>query len=148
MKRLIVILCLFTCIHAPGKAKPGKTAKVKDAALSVDITALMTGRNAKIGVSHLFADRWSAEGSFSMPAPEFRAGAKYWTGKYQDGGYFGFFCSHDLNYGTDMVVACGYAMRICRYAGLSAGYELKIIDSIGNGAFRTEGITIELNIIF
>ncbi len=94
----------------------------------------------------------SEEGSIhdgmKKSGPEFKAGFRYWHNRFLKGPYLGLYCSYNLTSGTDMVLACGYAVRIWECMGMSIGYEIKFIDSILNGLPETKGITIKFNIAF
>ncbi len=172
MKRLTVIICLFVCASASGQKIPDARASA-----SLEISSIILHRDIKISFGHSFKDRWSAEGgaSIQIPAssdmteqekehesflsgeedrtigilhPEFRIGLKYWPRRFMEGPYIGTGCSYDMKSGADMTAGLGYTARFMKHLGMSVGYEIRIIDSIGKGTFNTKGIRLEINYIF
>ncbi len=80
--------------------------------------------------------------------PEFRIGFRFWPGRYCSGAYVAVYCLHDLKYGTDMTIGCGYAFKVWKCLGITAGYELDIRKCITGGRFSTDGISLGINYIF
>ncbi len=174
MKRILFIIVLLTSASAYGQ-KPGDAIS----AISLDLASLAMTHNVRLGFSHLFAEKISAEGDVSVQIPEplkdaeeeehesllagqndyrkritknirpeFRIGIRLWPRKYLEGGYIGIYGSHSYSSGTDMAVGCGYSLMIWRFFGITAGYELKLLDCIQKGVFRIEGITLRIYYMF
>ncbi len=173
MRLTTIMLCLFACISASGQKTAERTAN-----LSIDIAAIITDRDMRLGFSHSVTGKWSAETGASLQIlrsseipeeeaghdsmlsdgdeemkfrklrPEFRIGMKFWPGEYSEGWHLGIYCIHGLSSGTDLAIGFGYAAAIWRNIGISAGYELKLLDSVRRERFGTEGITIKLNYSF
>ncbi len=164
---------MLSCLSAHGRDKDGFKASV-----SADITSIILNGNISIGFSHRFSEKWSANGGATLQIPksskydeekeehdsmlsesgelpvwkktypEFRMGIRFWPEKFLDGPYMAVGCSHGVRSGTDMIVGCGYAAGIWKGLGISAGYEIMLIDSLRNGLLNTKGITIRIHYRF
>ncbi len=174
MKQMTAILFgLSACISSFGQ----QAGDVR-ASISADVTSIIMAREVRLGASHSFSEHWSAEGNAAVQIPilhksrpdedehdqllsegeektvrekrhpEFRMGIRFWPRKYMDGPFMAIHCSHNMKSGTDIVLEGGYAVRIWKCIGVAAGYEIKLIDSITNDRFGTEGITIGINYTF
>ncbi len=162
---------MIAYISAYGQGNPHAKATV-----SIDLTGLIADRNARLGFSHGFHERWSAEGEASIQipearggeeenghdsmfsdndgngrsvhCPELRMGVRFWPERSHKGAYLGLYCSNSLKGATDIVLGCGYALGIWNGIGFTAGYELKLIEGIRNSIFSTKGIRISINYSF
>ncbi len=173
MKLFFVIIGLVTCVTASGQKGPD--AKI---AFSVDIASLIMNRSINIGFSHPLSAKWTSEGKIGIQipeadkdeekkehevllggrysvkrsiaelSPELRMGARFWPSKALHGAYMGISCSYNSEKGTDLVLGCGYSAAIWKNIGMSAGYELKLIECLEGGIFNTAGITITIDYKF
>ncbi len=172
MRLIFVILCFFS-----SSAVIGQTEEKVRAALSVEIVPIITDGDIRLGFSHSFSERWSAEGMASIGFrrrssgmteedmheemledsgvlttadihPEFRIGFRFWASRPFHGPYAILYCLHSRRTGTDMTIGFGYAFSIWKCLVVTAGYETSIRESIKRGSFGPEGISLGINYIF
>ncbi len=175
MRLLSIIVCAFLCISASGRNGPDvKAAATIDITSMITDRNMKIGfshpfsMNFSAEGSMALQIPWSRKltpeetGHYSMLTgadepekrvipdlrPEFMMGIRYWPRGFCDGIYMGIYFSHGIKARPDMAVGCGYAFRIWKGLGLTAGYETRVIESLREGIFGTEGITIGINYIF
>ncbi len=81
-------------------------------------------------------------------SPELQAGFTYWPERFYDGWYIGTACSHTIRGDTDIIMSCGYAARIWKGLGFSAGYEVRLFERMKAGTLGPEGIKIGIYYAF
>ncbi len=174
MKVIFVIFCLITCVSASGQKSPDAkiTLSIDIVSLSVNRTVRIgfhhsvserwsAGGRIAVQIPEHAVDSVRIEHANMLQGreepekyiiksvrPELSVGMRFWSGRFFSGGYTSFSCIYNVFSGADMALGFGYAAGIWKGLGISAGYEIRIKESLKRGKFDTSGITISVNYTF
>ncbi len=164
MRRAVFTLCILLCTTLSGRTR-------EEAGVSIftDIGSAVGGRKLTFGFSHRLSPHWSVGGgcSFNVPHirwseeekehsgslgkelrtggggfPELQAGFRYWPGRFCEGWYMEGGCSYAFRGDADIILGCGYTVKIWKGLGFGAGYGLRLFESLKAGTLGPQGITI------